>query len=666
MSAIKIKSGGTWTTINSVVVNNNNVVQQSGTSITDVMSQSAITEALEDIISIIPSEDEYAKKSYVDDLVNSVPLETAGATAIIDMTCAKLFGSESPILANYYGDKTALYKVLDHFKIGTFDSDGKLTNECAPGRLTVNKSGIEVAIDGSMGDVMLYTDIDIYRDRSSMKGMIVQGSTGTTASTYNVLGLSLKSHSVAGKNAKKFEPFAFTPHYTVNAKLDDDNEIQQHSIYNENIAGSYSADNGMFTTHYRTNGNGFATTHVSSLQSSQNARKKGGGYMGLYYDFYEVWITAMYLELGTLDFTNSSLFGNGCTKYAPTASDWFSDSVPGNSGVRIKHDGGDLYDRLMESIYGLNGNTGTTYNNAGICSTSDYYNFTECLEAQRIMDGITKAGLTASIGGTVLYTYDANGDVVAATGVDVTTGEGMEDNKKYFTVRNVNGCQGLAEGVMTGVVNIYMKKIFAANVMRSSTNVGGDVAIWKFSHPVYRGLDLLSGMFTQLEGAYWVMNAEGDAALDGTAAACTSQDFYYAESWNDVPKTITTANDYSVSNLEGIPGVLSGLTKGYHADGIPNGWVISTDYNMSLFAHTAFGASQHTYECGYCWKGGTVYGAPSSSNSYPIHDHRYANASVVGCAALAGAAGRTLYADASVSISPDTFAGGFAHPQIKV
>ena len=51
MSAIKIKSGNTWTTVNSVVVNNNNVVQQSGTSITDVMSQSAVTKALEDIIS---------------------------------------------------------------------------------------------------------------------------------------------------------------------------------------------------------------------------------------------------------------------------------------------------------------------------------------------------------------------------------------------------------------------------------------------------------------------------------------------------------------------------------------------------------------------------------------------------------------------------------------
>ncbi len=663
MSAIKIKSGETWTAINSVVVNNNNVVQQSGTSITNVMSQSAVTKMAEDIISLIPNKDEYAKKSYVDDLVNSVPLETAGATAIADMTCARLFGTESPVLADYYGNKEALYKVLDHFKIGTFDKDGKLTNECAPGRLTVNKSGVEVAIDGSMGDVMLYTDIDIYRDRSSMKGMTVNGSTGTTASTYNVLGLSLKSHSVAGKNAKKFEPFAFTPHYTVNTKLDGDSETQQHSIYNTNVAGYYSADNGMFTTHYRTNGNGFPTTHVSSLQSSENARKKGGDYMGLYYDFYEVWLTAMYLELGTLDFTNSSYFGNGCTKYYPTASDWFSDSTPGNSGVRIKHAGGDLYDRLMEGIYGLNGNTGSTYNNAGICSSNDYYNFSECLEAQRIMDGIKKSG--HSISGTILYTYDSNGEVVTATGVDVTTGEGMVDNKKYFTVRNVPGCQGLADGVMTGVVNIYMKKIFAANVMRSSTNVGGDVAIWKFSHPVYRGLDLLSGMFTQLEGAYWVMNAEGDKALDGTAAACTSQDFYYAENWDDVPKEITTESGYSASNLESIPGVLSGLTKGYHTDGHPAGWATKTDYNMSLFAHTEFNDSQHTYECGYMWKSGTVYGAPTSSNSYPTHDHRYANASVVGCAANAGAAGRTLRAHVSVSASSGRYAGGFAHPQIS-
>ena len=660
MSAIKIKSGETWTAINSVVVNNNNVVQQSGTSITNVMSQSAVTKMAEDIISLIPNKDEYAKKSYVDDLVNSVPLGTAGATAIADMTCARLFGTESPVLADYYGNKEALYKVLDHFKIGTFDKDGKLTNECAPGRLTVNKSGVEVAIDGSMGDVMLYTDIDIYRDRSSMKGMTVNGSTGTTASTYNVLGLSLKSHSVAGKNAKKFEPFAFTPHYTVNTKLDGDSETQQHSIYNTNVAGTYTAATVLFTTQYRSNGKGFPTTHVSSLQSSENARKKGGDYMGLYYDFYEVWLTAMYLELGTLDFTNSSYFGNGCTKYYPTASDWFSDSVPGNSGVLTIHNGTASYEPLMYDNYGTGGNTGKTYNNAGLVSSSDYYNFTECLEAQRIMDGITKAGLTASIGGTNLFTYDANGDVVTATGVNVTTGEGMEDNKKYFTVRNVGTCQGLADGVMTGVVNIYMKKIFATNVMRLSVNVGGDTAIWKFSHPVYRGLDLLSGMFTQLEGAYWVMNNSG--STDG----CTHQEFYYAENWDDVPKDITTASGYSVSPDNSEPMVISGLERGIVTTTNTNGWVSSTDYNMSLFAHTAFGAAQHTYECGYCWKDGHSYYAPNiGSNNYPKPGYRYANASVVGCRAHVGYAGRTLRAYHSVSVSFDYYAGGFAHPQIS-
>ena len=383
--------------------------------------------------------------------------------------------------------------------------------------------------------------------------------------------------------------------------------------------------------------------------------------MGLYYDFYEVWLTAMYLEIGTLDFTSSTLFGNGCTKYAPTANDWFTDSQVGNSGVRIKHSGGDLYDRLMEGIYGLNGNTGSTYNNAGLVSSSDYYNFTECLEAQRIMDGITKAGLTASIGGTSLFTYDANGNVVSATSVDVSTGANMEDNKKYFTVRNVPGCQGLADGVMTGVVNIYMKKTFAANVMRNSTNVGGDVAIWKFSHPVYRGLDLLSGMFTQLEGAYWVMNNSGS-----TNGQCTHQEFYYAENWSDVPTGITTSSDWSMSVYGGEPKVLEGLEFGFTAPGNSSGWASQTDYNMSLFAHKAMGAAQHTYECGYTWKDGHVYGAPSSTDSMPNANSRYANASVVGCHANNVFAGRTLLAHHSVSFSADYYAGGFAHPQITV
>ena len=620
--------------------------------------------------SYVPSTvlDEYASKAYVDDALNSVPLETAGATAISDFTCARLYeGETSPTLGTYYGSKTKLYEVLDHFKIGIFDKDGKLVKECAPGRLTADKNGGTIAIDGSMGDVMLYTDADIYVDRASLKGMSVPNSNGTTASTYNVIGLGLTSHSVVGKNAKKFEPFSITPHATVNCKLSTDSKTQAHSIYNKYVAGTYAEPTPFFTTAYRADGKGFPTTSIGSLRSSYYAREKGGGYMGLYYEFYEIWLMAMYLELGTLDFTSLSKFGNGCAQVTPDSSAWFSDTTVGSSGARIKHTGGDLYSSLTHQAYGTGGASGNTRLAYGLTGGDDYCNFTEMLETQRIMDGVVKAGYASSISGTKLFTFNNSGNVVtAATNVNVNTGANMVENKKYFTVRNVTGCKGLADGVMTGVVNIYMKKVFASGVTRSGTNVGGDTVIFKFSHPVYRGLDLLSSAFVQLEGLYFVINAEGDASLDGTSSAATSQDFYYAEHWSKVPKNISTTSGWCVSDLDGIPKVVSGLTYGYSLTTFTSGWIIKADYNMSLYAHNYFGASQHTYECGYIRKDATINGATTSQNSYPTHGHRYAKCSPAGVCANVGWPGRTLYSYYSAQGNYAIFSGGFSHPQITL
>ena len=611
--------------------------------------------------------DGYATKAYVDDVASSVPLETAGATAIADLTCARVAGSESPSLSTYYGDKTNLYKVLDHFKIGIFNNEGKLVHECAPGRITANKSGGTVAIDGSMGDVMLYTDADIYVDRASLKGMSVPNSNGTTADTYNVMGLGLKAHSVVGKNAKKFEPFAITPHNTVTCKLSMDDREQSHSIYNKNISGYYATPAPLFTTAYRPDGNGFPTSHTSSLGASMNARNKGSGYMGLYYEFYEIWLMAMYLELGTLDFTASDLFGVGCSLIGPEGSTWFTNDTPGASGIRIKHSGGDIYGALMENVYGTGGTTGNTYLMAGLVGAADFYNQTEMLETQRIMDGVVKAGYASSISGTKLFTFNNSGNVVtAATNVNVNTGDNMVENKKYFTVRNVTGCQGLSDGVMTGVVNIYMKKVFATGVTRSGTNVGGDTVIFKFSHPVYRGLDLLSSAFVQLEGLYFVINAEGDASLDGTSSAATSQDFYYAEHWSKVPKNISTDSGWSVSDLDGLPGIVSGLTKSDYQPTFTEGWARNIDYNVSLYFSTSYLAGQHTYECGFTSKSKRVNGATTAQNDYPTHGHRYTKSFTVSCTSASVYVGRSCQTSFSVQGAYVHYGSGFSHPQIKL
>ena len=118
-----------------------------------------------------------------------------------------------------------------------------------------------------------------------------------------------------------------------------------------------------------------------------------------------------------------------------------------------------------------------------------------------------------------------------------------------------------------------------------------------------------------------------------------------------------------------MPLMLSGLTKGYYTSGNPNGWAKATNYNQSLYAHTAFGGGDSTYECGNIWKGGSSWdglhgGNPPRSNM----SGRWVNASVAGCALNIDAAGRgrSLNADRSVRSGIDIYAGGFAHGHITL
>ena len=205
----------------------------------------------------------------------------------------------------------------------------------------------------------------------------------------------------------------------------------------------------------------------------------------------------------------------------------------------------------------------------------------------------------------------------------------------------------------------------------------GDSVIWKFSHPVYRGLELLSGMFTQLEGIHWVMGNTYNGSTNSSW-----QEFYYANSCDDLDylsgcsraidnslnsNAATSAQTISFGLDDNIPLMLSGLTKGYYTRGNPKGWASATNYNQSLYAHTAFGGGESTYECGYMWKNGSSWdglhgGNLASSNM----SGRLVNASVAGCFLYNGYVGRTLAADFSVRFVSDSYAGGFAHGHITL
>ena len=590
---------------------------------------------------------------------NQLILDGLNGSIVMSMTTARAHDGISPTTQTYYGSKDALNAVLSHMKIGTFKK-GKLIKECAPGRLTATRSGEPIAIDGTDGDVMLYTDTVLYRDRATIDGLNVSGSTATT---HNVIGLGLVPHMIGKKEAKKFEPFAITPHYATNdVKLDWDSQACPHSIYNPNLeTGNYKTPTPLFKETFKENGKGYMLGYVGSFDSSYRARKKDGGYQGLYYEFYENWLIAMYLELGTMYFTAENLFGMGCTDYRPNDANWFnSEGSDGVSGLKRVHSNGTHvgYESCKGKIKGLVGDS---------C-----YDFTESLESIRIMDAIVKSNLVDQIAPNKLFTYDADGNAVAADdNVDVTTGANMVPNKKYFTVRNVPNCQGLAYGVMTAVVNIFVKL--------TMNDDSGDSVIWKFSHPVYRGLELFSGMLTQLEGIYWVIGNTYDGSKN-----TSWQEFYYANSCDDLDylsgcttdidtnmskNATTSAQTLSFGLDENIPLMLSGLTKGYYTIGNPDGYASATNYNQSLYAHTAFGGGKSTYECGYMWKYGSSWDGLHTPNGYPSSSNlsgRWVNASVAGCALYSGYYWRTLYAVASVRRGRDIYAGGFSHGHITL
>ena len=600
---------------------------------------------------------------------NKLILDGLKGSVVMSMVTARAYSGTSPTTQTYYGSKEALNEVLSHMKIGTFKK-GKLIKECAPGRITATRSGEPIAIDGTDGDVMLYTDTVMYRDRATIDGLTVSGSTATT---HNVIGLGLVPHMIGSKDAKKFEPFAITPHYaTKDVKLDWDSQACPHSIYNPNLeTGNYRKPTAKFKETFKANGNGYMPGDINSLDSSYRARKKDGGYQGLYYKFYENWLIAMFLELGTMNFTADNLFGKGCNRYMPTDDYWFNaEGNDGVSGLKRVTSGGTLvgYGLCMDDTNQKN--TLRMKNPIEALVGNNFFDFTESLESIRIMDAIVKANLVDQIAPNKLFTYDDDGNAVAAdSNVDVTTGANMVPNKKYFTVRNVPNCQGLADGVMTAVVNIFVKL--------TMNDDSGDSVIWKFSHPVYRGLELFSGMFTQLEGIYWVMGNTYDGSTN-----TSWQEFYYANSCDDldylsgctidIDDTMSSGETTSAQTLsfglgDNIPLMLSGLTNGYYTSGNPNGWAKATNYNLSLYAHTAFGGSDRTYECGYIWK----YGSSGNGlhSNYPNQSNlsgRWVNGSVAGCCLADTYAGRTLAANSSVRRGDNRYACGFSHGHITL
>lgn len=607
------------------------------------------------------------RKQIADETKRAKTAEEANATAIEALAnelealgaCgfARVNGSADPDAQVTFGNTSKLRSLASHLNLGVF-KNGKLLKQCAPGRLTQSVDGRDIAIDGTDGDVMNFTDCDLYYLRTTMQ----YTPQGGTEGEYNIVALSLLPFGIGGKQAKRIRPFAIVPGGCVTAKLEGDARNCAHYVYNKNAIGTYTTPLNIFKKSYKTSGGGYPTQYVSAVQAIKNAQAKNADeatnrpYMGMYYEFYEIIICLMSFEIGTWAHTRLNLFGTGCTTLDSVNATTFADSaLTANSGWKVI-----IGDTVKYStLYGDNMVIPASLTNKTklICGVtgSSWYGFLEIMEAQRLLDGISKAGLVPKIGniGNV-FTFGADGNVSCTTdgSVNLSTGAGMEACKHYYVVRNIPGCEGMADGVMTAVVNSYTKMEFIDGVKWSDNTVlDGGIGILKRSVPIYRGWNLpIAGLSRQMDGAYYISRKDSEGNNLPVQFRCASD-------VSRVPARTTYSYrvpDNEESDMErGLD-----LKKEYPGGEVIRGWVKKSDYDFSLFCAETTGGGNRNYENAY---------SSLAINNDVVANERCLRGSVVGCAAYASIASvRTLSSDYHAGTNYDHSTGAFTIPFIEL
>lgn len=557
-----------------------------------------------------------------------------------------------------YGTRQLVREIGKHMKIGTVkrvDNEAVLQHEGAPGRITKASNGEAMAVDGSEGDLLVYTDIPLH---------LIKANETVEGQEMSCMGVGVVPCYWMGHAAKRLEPFAFAPFYTVNAKIFDDERSCAHCIISDAVAGTSYTLNGFVKESFRPNANGYYSVGISSLGSIHNAQAKNADsntnrpYMGGYYEFYELWMMMMYIECGTLNTTDLYSMGVGLTTADSARADtWNNERIAANSGIKMITADGTVagYGALMSQSMRKGADGKVDYNLSAVVGNG-YYSATKCGEALMVLDGITKAGFQNKVGlSTNVFYFDETNNLVCSTSINLDTGEGMTHNKRYFVVRDVPNCQGIGEGVLTAVVNTYAKFSVADSIYTGSTDLTGGTVIYKFSHSVYRGMSIpMDGAFMQLCGAHYMSGRTADDTVYGK--------FCCAEKWQDMaPLT----NDTAYGDIGTEFNILKGLNNVKSVSGNA-GWVSKADYSLSLFCFTEHSGGMHTKECRYTWNGNTLWGYGDSNTGLPATGKEGVKALVVGCSAVnGGASACTAFCHYGVSNDVWSYAGALAVPQLK-
>ena len=563
-------------------------------------------------------------------------------------------GDPSPDAQTVYGDKALVRKIGKHLRMAVV-KNGKAVY-LAPGRITADEEGKTVAIDGTQGDVLCATDMDLY---------LMRATDAVDGVEQNVEGVGMGACSWYGNAAKRVPMFGMVPGYTVNTQLSGDTRAQAHSIYNKAVKGSFSTPDALFKT-TMFDGSGLPNTGVSGLDSIKQAQNKNADaltarpYMGLHPDMYSIWIALMYAELGTLNSTSLTCMGTGCTaQESVDASTFYDTKISANSGLKIiPASGTATYASLMAKSLKATSSAEASYNMDGLNKSS--YAMTEMLEPLRVMDAVVRDKKTSVIGSPVSFVYfDSSTGKLNVVGksatFDVTTGAGMTAGTRYYQVRDIPGCEGLKDGVLSAVVNCYVRMDCKDGVVtQAGVSMTGGKVIYKFSHAVYRGLQMpMDGAFKHLSYAYHVKYGHGTN---------TAMDYVFATTHNieDVKplKSFATA-DYS-GDVNATLNVLEGLNLRTDKKKCESGWLKTADYSVSMLFGSTVNGGSHAYENAYKWNT-TCWGGIADSNGYLAEGKKQVCASVCGCSASNGnASARSLNCIGGLGSGSSDYSGAFA------
>jgi len=480
----------------------------------------------------------------------------------------------------------------------------------------------------------------------------------------------------------------------VNCKINGiDDVVCAHSIFNTKYAGTYTKALGWFNETFKPNGNGYPNQNISSMQSiwyaqGKNANQKTNRpYMGGYYEFFEIFLALMFCELKSVYHQLFTSFGTGCTNLGGSIKDF--NQMSAYSGIMyVTKDGTKKYGKLTRSITIANGSDSSNNPIEGLVGSS-IYGFTEMLEPDRILNDIAKAGLINKIwdgvtadsqNASVVFEYDDEGNMKVSdfTNEELATGANMTPNHKYYQVRSVPNVMGMSDGAMTAVINIYVKMTFKDGTTVNNVDHTGGYVVYKMSHPVYRGMCLMDGMFKQMQGCHYVNYCyEGATGEDGNKEADKYVTYFKcAENVDDLPAQEADSIEY-FGDVDKDLAMERGLTKVVQTHGemtllqkreTPS-WAKKADYNASLMCYTQSGAGISTGECAFLlnnasWSNGDTN---TTDEGLPTAGRKCVNAFSLGCYSMwTYVSARTVDSNLSVNDSTDFLAGAFAIPHLSL